>query len=70
MADWDITTISLVLVGCSIIAAGIIIAIVLLGYLHTFAPFPVADRNHPRRDGGSRDPVCRSKIQKDGLMRT
>jgi hypothetical protein len=39
MAEWDITTISLVLVGCSIIAAGIIIAIVLLGYLHTFAPF-------------------------------
>ena len=39
MAEWDITTISLVLVGCRIIAAGIIIAIVLLGYLHTFAPF-------------------------------
>lgn len=39
MTEWDITTISLVLVGCSIIAAGIIIAIVLLGYLHTFAPF-------------------------------
>ncbi|MDD4483417.1 MAG: hypothetical protein PHD55_03480 [Methanoregula sp.] len=39
MAEWDITTISLVLVGCSIIAAGIIIAIVLLGYLPAFTPF-------------------------------
>lgn len=39
MAEWDITTICLVLVGCSIIAAGIIIAAMLLGYLHTLTPF-------------------------------
>jgi len=39
MADWDMTTICLVMMGCSIIAAGIIIAAMLLGYLHAFTPF-------------------------------
>jgi hypothetical protein len=39
MPDWDITTVGLILVGCSIIAAGIIIAAVLLGFFHSSAPF-------------------------------
>lgn len=39
MAEWDMVTICLVLVGCSIIAAGIIIAAMLLGYLHNLTPF-------------------------------
>lgn len=39
MSDWDITTVGLILVGCSIIAVGIIIAAMLLGILHAFTPF-------------------------------
>jgi hypothetical protein len=39
MSDWDITTVGLILVGCSIIAVGIIIAAMLIGILHSFTPF-------------------------------
>ena len=39
MSDWDIATLSLILVGCSIIAVGIIIAAMLLGVLHSLTPF-------------------------------
>jgi len=39
MADWDITTVGLVLVGCSIIAAGIILAALLLGIIRSSAQF-------------------------------
>ena len=39
MSDWDITTVGLILVGCSIIAVGIIIAAMLLGIFHSFTPF-------------------------------
>jgi hypothetical protein len=39
MSDWDITTVGLILVGCSIIVVGIIIAAMLIGILHSFAPF-------------------------------
>ncbi|MFA5236441.1 MAG: hypothetical protein WC362_01130 [Methanoregula sp.] len=39
MSDWDITTVGLILVGCSIIAAGIIIAAMLIGVLHSFTLF-------------------------------
>lgn len=39
MSDWDLSTVGLVLVGCSIITAGIIIAAVLLGYFHSIATF-------------------------------
>ena len=39
MSDWDITTVGLILVGCSIIAVGIIIAAMLMGFLHSFTPF-------------------------------
>jgi hypothetical protein len=39
MSDWDITTVGLILVGCSIIAVGIIIAAMLLGVLHSVTPF-------------------------------
>jgi hypothetical protein len=39
MSDWDITTVGLILVGCSIITTGIIIAAMLLGFLHSLTPF-------------------------------
>ncbi|MFA6363606.1 hypothetical protein [Methanoregula sp.] len=39
MSDWDITTVGLILVGCSIIAAGIIIGAILLGFFHSLTPF-------------------------------
>jgi hypothetical protein len=39
MLDWDITTVGLILVGCSIITTGIIIAAMLLGFLHSLTPF-------------------------------
>lgn len=39
MAEWDITTVGLVLIGCSIIAVGIIIAVMLMGFFHSLAPF-------------------------------
>ncbi|HNX17550.1 MAG TPA: hypothetical protein PKM50_04370 [Methanoregula sp.] len=39
MSDWDLTTMGLVLVGCSIIAAGIIIAAVLIGVFHSYSTF-------------------------------
>lgn len=39
MSNWDITTVGLILVGCSIIAVGIIIATMILGILHSFTPF-------------------------------
>jgi uncharacterized membrane protein len=39
MSEWDITTVGLILVGCSIIAAGIILAALLLGFLHSIAQF-------------------------------
>ncbi|MGA2162167.1 MAG: hypothetical protein ABSG28_08240 [Methanoregula sp.] len=39
MSEWDIATVGLILVGCSIIAVGIIIAATLLGVLHSFIPF-------------------------------
>jgi len=39
MAEWDGASIGLILVGCSIIAAGIIIAAVLLGFLHAVSQF-------------------------------
>ena len=39
MSNWDITTVGLILVGCSIIAVGIIIAAMILGVFHSFTPF-------------------------------
>jgi uncharacterized membrane protein len=39
MSEWDITTVGLILVGCSIIAAGLILAAMLLGFLHSMAQF-------------------------------
>jgi hypothetical protein len=39
MSDWDITTVGLILVGCSIIAVGIIIATMILGVLNSLTPF-------------------------------
>lgn len=39
MSEWDIATVGLVLVGCSIIAAGIIIAAMILGFLHSSSQF-------------------------------
>jgi ABC-type multidrug transport system permease subunit len=39
MSEWDIATVGLILVGCSIIAVGIIIAATLLGVFHSFIPF-------------------------------
>jgi len=39
MSDWDMATVGLILVGCSIIAVGISIATMLLGVLHSFTPF-------------------------------
>jgi hypothetical protein len=39
MSEWDITTVGLILVGCSIIAVGLIIAVMLLGVLHAVIPF-------------------------------
>ncbi|MFZ0005300.1 MAG: hypothetical protein WCC86_05825 [Methanoregula sp.] len=39
MSEWDITTVGLILVGCSIIAAGLILAAILLGFLHSMARF-------------------------------
>lgn len=39
MADWDIATVGLILIGCSIIAVGILIAAMLMGILHSFTPF-------------------------------
>ena len=39
MSDWDFATVALILVGCSIIAAGIIIAAMLLGFLRSSSQF-------------------------------
>jgi len=39
MSEWDIATVSLVLVGCSIIAVGILVALMLMGFFHSLAPF-------------------------------
>ncbi|MGB8308775.1 MAG: hypothetical protein WCE65_02940 [Methanoregula sp.] len=39
MSEWDITTVGLILVGCSIIVAGLILAAILLGFLHPMARF-------------------------------
>jgi uncharacterized membrane protein YeaQ/YmgE (transglycosylase-associated protein family) len=39
MSDWDMATVGLILVGCSIIVVGISIAAMLLGVLHSFTPF-------------------------------
>ena len=39
MAEWDITMVGLVLIGCSIIAVGIIIAVMLMGFFHSLTPF-------------------------------
>jgi len=39
MSDWDMVTVDLILIGCSIIAAGIIIAAMLLGIIHTSQKF-------------------------------
>jgi hypothetical protein len=39
MSEWDITTVGLILVGCSIIAVGLIIAAMLIGIFHAFIPF-------------------------------
>ncbi len=39
MADWDIATVGVILVGCSIVAAGLILAAALLGVLHSMVRF-------------------------------
>ena len=39
MDDWDLTSVGLVLIGCSITAAGTIIAALLLGITLRIAPF-------------------------------
>ncbi|ABS55203.1 hypothetical protein Mboo_0685 [Methanoregula boonei 6A8] len=39
MSEWDGATVGLVLVGCSIIAAGLIIAAMILGILHSSTQF-------------------------------
>lgn len=39
MNDWDLTSVGLVLIGCSITAAGTIIAALLLGITLRIAPF-------------------------------
>lgn len=39
MGDWDLTSIGLVMIGCSITAAGTIIAALLLGITIYIAPY-------------------------------
>jgi len=39
MEDWDLTSVGMVLIGCSITAAGTIIAAMLLGTQLAIAPF-------------------------------
>ncbi|MDD1702973.1 MAG: hypothetical protein LUQ31_08355 [Methanoregula sp.] len=39
MSEWDIPSVALILIGCSIIAVAIIIAARLLGFLGTLTPF-------------------------------
>lgn len=39
MAEWDLATVGLILIGCSIIAVGILVAAMLMGVLHSFTPF-------------------------------
>ena len=39
MSEWDGAAVGLVLVGCSIIAAGLIIAAMILGFLHSSTQF-------------------------------
>lgn len=39
MSEWDIATVGLVLVGCSIIATGITIAAMILGFLQSSSQF-------------------------------
>jgi len=39
MSEWDFATVGLVLVGCSIIAAGLIITAMILGFLRSSSQF-------------------------------